>query len=252
MAAARLQPARSKPAWSKARREQRGTRMPSPSLGTMLDRIGQTQAPLPAAAAVLAGLLALVLVVLPTWLVVQHVNTIAHEGTHALVGSGMGGTVQSVTMKPDGKGRTLVGLPGGAGNVPFLFAGYLGPSAFGLGAAKLISVGHAVAVLWLALLLLAVLLTTVRNLFGACAVVVTGLLIYFVARYTAIGTETVVAYVVTWFLLLSGLRVVLEHGTGARDAVDLASATHVPRVLWSGMWLVGTAAALVAGGALLI
>ena len=33
-----------------------------------------------------------------------------------------------------------------------------GPSAFGLGAAKLISIGHIVAVLWLALLLLALLL----------------------------------------------------------------------------------------------
>jgi hypothetical protein len=45
---------------------------------------------------------------------------------------------------------------------------------------------------------------------------------------------------------------VLEHGSRAGDAVILASATHVPRVLWSGMWLVGTAAALVAGGALLV
>src|ERR1022692_5059598 len=222
--------------------------MSSPSFGTVLDRIGQTQAPLTPTVAMLLGIAVLAIVVLPaTWLVVRYVETMAHEGAHALVGSSAGGRIQGVRLKPNKDGETLVSSTGSAGDVITGAAGYLGSSAFGLGAAKLISVGHAVAVLWLALLLLAVLLTTVRNLFGACAVVVTGLLIYFVARYTAIGTETVVAYVVTWFLLLSGLRVVLEHGTGARDAVDLASATHVPRVLWSGMWLVGTAAALVAG-----
>jgi Peptidase M50B-like len=226
--------------------------MPSSSFAAMVDRIGQTQAPLTATAATLVGLLVLMLVVLPTWLVVQHVNTIAHEGTHALVGSGMGGTVRSVTMQPDGRGLTRVRFPGSSGSVPFLFAGYLGPSAFGLGAAKLISVGHTVAVLWLALLLLAVLLTTVRNLFGGCAVVITGLLIYLVARHAAIGTETVVAYVITWFLLLSGFRVVLEHGPGADDAKALASATHVPRVVWSGMWLVGAGVALIVGGRLLV
>lgn len=226
--------------------------MPSSSFATMVDRIGQTQTPLTATAATFVGVLVLMLVVLPTWLVVQHVNTIVHEGTHALVGSGMGGTVQGVTMQPDGRGLTLVRFPGSGGSVLFLFAGYLGPSAFGLGAAKLISIGHTVAVLWLALLLLALLLITARNLFAGCAIMITGLLIYLVARYAAIGTETVVAYVITWFLLLSGFRVVLEHGPGAGDARALASATHVPRVVWAAMWLVGAGVALVVGYRLLV
>ena len=147
------------------------------------------------------------LVVLPTWLVVQHVNTIAHEGTHALVGSGMGGTVQSVTMQPDGRGLTLVRFPAAAITSFSSSPDTLAPQRLGLGAAKLISIGHTVAVLWLALLLLALLLITVRNLFAGCAIVITGLLIYLVARYAAIGTETVVAYFITWFLLLSGFRV---------------------------------------------
>ena len=226
--------------------------MPAPTLSTMLDRIGQTQTPLPAMAAVFLGLMVLAVVTLPTWLIVQHVNTIAHEGAHALVGSSLGGTVQGVTMRRDGKGLTLVKLPGSSGGILFLFVGYLGPSAFGLGAAKLISLGHIVAVLWLGLLLLAILLITVRNFFGFCSVVVTGLLIYFVARYAAIGTETVVAYVITWFLLLSGLRVVIVHNIGAEDAKSLAKKTYLPRMLWVGMWLAGTAAALLAGGSLLV
>jgi hypothetical protein len=54
---------------------------PAPSISTMLERIGQTQA--------------------PSWLVLQHVDTMAHEGTHALVGSAMGRR----RSRPAGYGR---------------------------------------------------------------------------------------------------------------------------------------------------
>ena len=227
--------------------------MSSPSFGTVLDRIGQTQAPLTPTVAMLLGIAVLAIVVLPaTWLVVRYVETMAHEGAHALVGSSAGGRIQGVRLKPNKDGETLVSSTGSAGDVITGAAGYLGSSAFGLGAAKLISVGHAVAVLWLSLLLLAILLALVRNPFGVFAVVVAGVVIYLIARYTAVGTETVVAYLITWFLLLSGLRMVLEHGSHAGDAIILARATHVPRVLWAGMWLVGTAAALIVGGMLLL
>ena len=227
--------------------------MSSPSFGTVLDRIGQTQAPLTPTVAMLLGIAVLAIVVLPaTWLVVRYVETMAHEGAHALVGSSAGGRIQGVRLKPNKDGETLVSSTGSAGDVITGAAGYLGSSAFGLGAAKLISVGHPVAVLWLSLLLLAILLALVRNPFGVFAVVVAGVVIYLIARYTAVGTETVVAYLITWFLLLSGLRMVLEHGSHAGDAVILARATHVPRVLWAGMWLVGTAAALIVGGMLLL
>jgi hypothetical protein len=227
--------------------------MPSPSFGTVLDRIGQTQPPLTPTVAMLLGIAVLAVVVLPaTWLVVRHVGTMAHEGAHALVGSGAGGRIQGVRLKPNSDGETRVSSTGGTGSVITGAAGYLGSSAFGLGAAKLISVGHAVAVLWLSLLLLVVLLALVRNPFGVVVVVATGVVIYVIARYTAVGTETAVAYLITWFLLLSGLRMVLEHGSRAGDAVILARATHVPRVLWAGMWLVGTAAALIVGGMLLL
>jgi len=222
--------------------------MPAPPLDTMLERIGQIQAPLPAATVVLLGLAVLVVIVLPTWLVVQHADTIAHEGAHALVGSGLGGTIQSVTIKPNGSGETR----STKGGFLYLFVGYLGPGAFGLGAAKLISIGHIVAVLWLALLLLAILLITVRNVFGVCAVVLTGTVIYLFARYGSIGSETALAYVLTWLLLLSGFRSVLIYKGQGGDAPALASRTHLPARLWVGIWQLGAAAALLIGGKLLI
>jgi hypothetical protein len=132
-----------------------------------------------------------------------------------------------------------------------LLAGYPGPSLFGLGAAKLISFGHIVAVLWVALLALAVLLPVLRNPFGVVSVVVTGVLLFTAARYAALGVQVAVAYAITWFLLLSGVRVVLDHGKGAIDAGELRKLTWLRPGIWSGLWLAATFAALVAGTVLL-
>lgn len=215
----------------------------------MLERIVQTQARLPATAAVLLGVVALAMVTLPIWLLFGLVDTMAHEGAHALVRSATGGTVQSVTMQPDRSGLTVTR---GNGGVLTSVAGYLGSSAFGLAAAKLISIGHIVAVLWLAILLLAVLLLMIRNLFGLCVVVITGLVLYYFARNGSVGSQTVVAYLLTWFLLVSGIRSVLEYSGREGDAANLVKATYLPRVLWIGIWLAGTTFALVLGGSLLV
>lgn len=225
--------------------------MAAPPHNTMLDQIGQIQAPLPTAIVVLLGLVVLAVVMLPSWLVVQHMTTIAHEGAHALTGWGMGGKVKSVTMARDGGGLTKTAFARGSGLLA-LFVGYIGPSAFGLAAAKLISIGHIVAVLWLALLLLAALLITIRNLFALCVVVVTGFLVYLVARYGSVGLETVAAYLITWFLLLSGLRDVLWYRGQEGDAPSLARQTHLPSWLWVGIWQLGALVALAVGGKLLL
>jgi Peptidase M50B-like len=225
----------------------------TPSLGAALSRIGETQAPLPAQAVVLLGVAALAAVgVRELWLVTRHVGVIAHEGAHAVVGLGAG-RVRRVRLNRDGTGATYMQLASGSGQVAAGIAGYLGPSAFGLGAALLIAAGHIVAVLWLVLLLLALLLVLlVRNAAGVVLILVLGGLLYFVARYTALGVEIAVAYGVTWLLLLSGVRMVLDHGHRAADALSLARVTRVSPWLWSGLWLAGTLGALVLGGALLI
>jgi Peptidase M50B-like len=225
----------------------------TPSFGTMVSRIGETQAPLSAAGSVLIGLIALAVVgVQGIWEVARYVDTIAHEGMHAVAGSALGRKVHGVTLRRNGDGETRVSQGGFAGNVLIYFVGYLGPSAFGLGAAKLIGIGHSVAVLWLTLLLLIVLLVLLREWFSFVSVLVTGVLLFMVARYAAVGTQTAVAYGVAWFLLLSGVRKVIYRGTGAGDAGNLASMTHIGRSFWVLLWLAGSVAAVAVGGALLV
>jgi Peptidase M50B-like len=225
----------------------------APSMHTVLSRIGETQAPLPAAAAVLVGLAALAVVsVQEIWVLARHVNVIAHEGAHAVIGSAVGRRVHGVTLQPNADGRTRIDSGTVPGTVTIGIVGYLGPSAFGLGAAKLIEVGHSVSVLWLALLLLAILLVLLRNFFGFFVVILTGLLLFMIARYAPVGVETVVAYGVTWFLLLSGVRMVLDDGIRAEDAGRLAGITHTRPALWVWLWLAGTVAALLVGGGLLV
>jgi Peptidase M50B-like len=219
---------------------------------TMLDQIGQTQAPLPTSVVVLLGLAVFAVIMLPTRLVARHVTTMAHEGAHALVSWAFGAKVESVTMKSDGSGLTKRAIPGSLGDFLITFAGYIGPSAFGLAAAKLISIGHIVAVLWLALLLLAALLITVRNFFALCVVLVTGFVLYLFARHASVAMQTVLAYVITWFLLLSGLGDVLRYKGRDGDAPTAAEKTHLPSWLWVGVWQLGAAVALVVGGKLLL
>jgi hypothetical protein len=80
---------------------------PAPSLGTVLSRIGETQAPLPAPAAVLIGLAVLAAVSLQEiWLLAQHVNTIAHEGAHAIIGSAVGRPSDHGAVRPAPLGYT--------------------------------------------------------------------------------------------------------------------------------------------------
>ncbi len=225
----------------------------APAPDTMLHEAGALQAPLSAPAAVLAGLTALLAVcVQETWLMVRHVNVIAHESAHAVVGSSFGRQVSGMKVNRNGTGETGLSPGSGPGFVLAAIAGYLGPSAFGLGAAKLISVGHSVAVLWLALVVLALLLPVLRTPFGFTAVVVTGFLIFLVARYATLGAQIFVAYGIAWLLLLSGVRVVIEHGRSADDARYLASTTRIPRLIWVGLWLTGSVFALAIGGSLLV
>jgi hypothetical protein len=66
--------------------------------------------------------------------------------------------VDGIRLNPDATGETAYASAGWLGNILVGFAGYLGPSLFGLAAAKLIELGHSEVVLWLALFLLALLL----------------------------------------------------------------------------------------------
>ena len=220
-----------------------------------MSRIGEIQTPLPAPQAVLIGLLATMVVAGRTlWDIVNHAETVVHEGAHVLVGMITGRTIRSVKIGKDGGGSTDMVPKSGAGYGLAAFVGYIGSSAAGLIAAKLISVGHIVIVLFLGLLVCVVMLLLVRNLFGGRVILICGVLLYLVLRYMTAGVETVVAYGVTWFLLISGTRIAFEAIRRPKDVADaeiLFRMTSLFRSAWCFLWLTGTVAALVVGGAIL-
>ncbi len=225
----------------------------APSLDSVLSVASGKQVLLPAAEVVLLGFAALAVVLIQEiWILARHVNTITHEGAHAAVGSLAGRKVLGITLMPNADGLTAVTSGGAAGNVLFYFVGYLGPSLFGLGAAKLIALGQSLAVLWLGLLLLVGVLFVLRQPFSFVPVLITGFFLFVVVRYAAAGAQAACAYGVTWFLLLSGVRQVIDHGTGAADASKLREITRIGRPVWVWLWLAGTVFALAVGGSLLV
>ena len=225
----------------------------------MYAKLPGTHAPLPGMQALpgpvvaLVGLAALVVVLTPTlWRLAEHVDTMAHEGAHAAVASTMGFTVGGVTMNADATGGTDVELSNGLRMILTGFVGYLGPSAFGLCAAKLIETGRVITVLWVATILLVLLLFLVRKSFGIVSVPVAIALLAISVRYAHEGLQEVIVYGLTWLLLLSGARTAMIHGADATDAGTLATTTHLPRRLWALLWIAGTVLAVVVGGKWLI
>jgi Peptidase M50B-like len=212
-----------------------------------------TEAPLPGFEAAFIGLAAFAVVLIPfLWPLVDHFDTMAHEGAHAVVGSAMGFTVLGVTMDRKSNGATYLAAGSGLRWLLAAFAGYLGPSGFGLGAAKLIETGHAVCVLWVAAILLVMLLFLVRKSFGVISVPAAIALLAVVMRYAHNGLEEVIVYGMTWLLLLSGVRNAVAHGARAGDAGRLSAMTHLPRRLWAVLWIAGTLLAVATGGKWLV
>jgi hypothetical protein len=140
-----------------------------------------------------------------------------------------------------------------------LLAGYAAPSVLGLLAAVCLGQGRVLPVLWVAAGLLVVLLALIRNLFGVLSVVATGALLIGVAGWAPAGLQGPAAYLLTWFLLVSAPRPVVELHVAryrglapASDADQLARLTRVPGTVWVGVFLLLTGAALVGGGWLLV
>lgn len=182
----------------------------------------------------------------------MHLGVIAHEGAHVLAGRSVGRRVGGVELNSDATGKTkTLGPVSGLGVIFTAFAGYLGPSFFGLGAASLIAMGYTGAVLVLALLLLVVMLFLVRNFFGVISVLLNGVLLVVFLGYASAKLQSIAAYGLSWLLLFSGVGHVLVDGSTAGDAVSLRRMTHIPRVVWSLLWLGLTVAALAAGARML-
>lgn len=226
----------------------------------MLDRIWQdvigTQSP-PGEGSVLAtALLALALVAVPPlWRVSRHVVTIAHEGAHGVAALLSGRRLAGIRLHSDTSGLTVSkGRRTGPGMAATAFAGYVGPALLGLGAAFLLRERHALAVLWLAVLLLGLLLLQIRNLWGLYVVLVAGVAVGAVSWWGSEVVQSLAAYTSAWFLLLAAPRPVVElqalRRRGAArdsDADLLARLTRLPGIVWVAVFLAVTVACLVAG-----
>jgi peptidase M50B-like protein len=199
------------------------------------------------------ALVALVAVVSPRlWPVTRTVVTLAHEGGHALVALLAGRRVNGVRVMRSTAGVTVSeGHVAGPGIVLTTAAGYLAPPLLGLGAAALLVTGHLAGMLILILILVAALAVTMRNAFGIAAAVITGAAIAAVLWRGSALAESVLGYLLTWFLLFGGVRPVLELQRARRrrrdrhtDADQLAQLTGVPAGLWAALFGLAALAAV--------
>jgi hypothetical protein len=202
-----------------------------------------------------AGTVAVTAAVPQAWWVTRHVVTIAHEGAHGVAALLAGRRLSGIRLHSDTSGLTVSrGRSTGPGMVVTALAGYPGPALLGLGFAWLLRERHALAVLWLAVLLLALLLLQIRNFYGLYVVLVAAVGVLAVSWWGSEPVQSVTAYVGTWFLLLAAPRPVLElHSQRRRgrardsDADTLARLTHLPGLVWVGVLLALTGGCLVLG-----
>lgn len=226
--------------------------------GNIVDRLGSTQLPPPVWVVVMTGVVALALVgYTPVWRVARNVVTIAHEGGHAVVALLTGRQLAGIRLHSDTSGVTVSrGKPRGLGMILTTLAGYPAPPLLGLGGAALLGMDRITVALWAAIGLCAALLIAIRNLYGALSVIGTGGLMFAVSWFGTDAQQAALAYLAVWFLLLAGLRPVLELQRTRRrqpgsDADQLGHLTHVPGVVWVLVFGVISAASLVLGASLL-
>ncbi|MGH3171776.1 MAG: M50 family metallopeptidase [Trebonia sp.] len=212
-----------------------------------------THMPLSAGEAILIGLAVLAITVLPLlWTPVEHFYTMGHEAAHALLAIFLGFSVAEIVLDRHSNGVTRVIAGEGLRLVLVGIAGYLGPSVFGLAAARLISLGYPVTVIWLTVVLLVLLMFLISRSFGLLSVPIAIAVLIGILRYAHGRPEVFIAYGLAWLLLLSGVRVAIADGIKAEDAHSLRRSTHLPRALWALIWLAGTVGALIVGGSLLV
>lgn len=212
-----------------------------------------THLPLSSGDAILVGLVVAAITLVPLlWRPAEHFYTMGHEGAHALLAIFLGFSVAEIVLDKRSHGKTTVIAGEGLRLILVGVAGYLGPSVFGLAAARLISFGYPVAVIWLTVVMLVAMVFLIARSFGWISVPIAIAVLIGILRYAHGKPEVFIAYGLAWLMLLSGVRVAIVDGIKADDAHHLRASTHLPRVLWAMIWLAGSFAALFIGGKLLI
>jgi Peptidase M50B-like len=239
-----------------------------PVLGLMRelwDRTSGTQPVPPAWVVAASGAVALLIVLSPrAWRLGRTSITIAHEGGHALASVLGGRRLEGIRLHSDTSGATYSrGRRTGPALVLTLAAGYLTPSLLGAGAAWLLAAHHVTAMLWLVLALLAATFLAIRNAYGVLAVLVASGAVLAVSWFAPAAIQAAFGYTAAWFLLLGGVRAVVElqgrrrsrrrrGQMGTSDADQLSRVTGVPAGAWVGIFALVCVAALVLGMRLLI
>ncbi len=224
------------------------------------DRLFGAQPDPPPLLVLLTGVVALLVVStrLP-WRIARNAITIAHEGGHALAALLTGRKLHGIRLHSDTSGLTLsAGRPTGPGMALTLLAGYIAPPLVGLGGAWLLAGNRITLLLWIAVALLLAMLVMIRNVYGALTLVVTGGAVLAISWYASPQVQAAFAWTGVWFLLLGGVRPVVElqrmrtqRGMPASDADQLAGITPLPAFFWVVLFGAVNLAVLVVGGLML-
>jgi len=226
------------------------------------ERLAGTQ-PVPSAWVIAASGVVALLAVLNAraWRLTRNAITIVHEAGHALVSLLTGRRLEGIRLHSGASGVTVSrGRRSGPGMVLTALAGYIAPPLLGLGAAWLLAAHHVTAALWLLLVLLAGTFLAIRNAYGVLAVVVTAAAVGAVTWLASATVQAVFGYGAAWFLLLGGVRPVIElqrsrsrrRRRWPSDADQLAELTRVPGGVWVALFGLFAVAALAAGARLLV
>lgn len=219
-------------------------------------RATTTQPPLSWEVSLLLGVAALVLTWSPLgyrW--VRHLVTLVHEAGHAAVAALVGRRLTGIRLHRDTSGVTESrGRPRGPGMVATVLAGYPAPAFVGLAGAIALGAGYAAALLWGLVLTCAAVLLLVRNLYGLWVVVVVGVGVAVLSWTAPAPVLSGTAYLLVWALLLAAPRSVVElhRGRGDRggrgsDPAQLRRLTGLPAGVWTAVFWLVTAGALVLG-----
>ncbi|MDJ0394636.1 M50 family metallopeptidase [Rhodococcus sp. G-MC3] len=220
------------------------------------DRISAVSPDPPVWIVQLTALIALAIVLIPqTWRIARNVVTIAHEGSHLFFALITGRQLMGLRLHHDTSGVAISkGKPTGLGVIVMTFAGYVGPSLLGLTYAFVLGTQHAIAVLWIGVISIALMMLMIRNLYGLLSLVLVGALLFAVSWWGTGEQQVAAAYFITFFLLIAGPRPVLElqrsrSGGRARDsdADQLARLTFLPGIVWVGLFLLVTLGSLAVG-----
>jgi len=174
------------------------------------------------------------------WRPARNVITIVHEAGHALTAVLAGRRLSGIRLHSDTSGLTLSrGKPSGPGMVMTAFAGYPAPSLLGLLFAGLLAADKLAVLLTVCALLVLGSLVMIRNAFGILLLVLAGAVLFGVSWFASDQVQAGFGYLITWLLLLGGLRPLTELQRKRRrghardsDADQLARLTGAPGLFW--------------------